>query len=237
MNDTHAQYRHPLATHAAGTVLGYRRNGSPIYAIAGGNGEGEGGAGSGANDQGAAGGTGSGGQGTGQQGGTDNGQGASAGTDWQAEARKWEKRAKDNKDAADRLAAFEAAQMTEQEKAVKAASEQGRTAALAEAAPAIAQARLEAAAARKGVDLTPFADLLDVSKFITNGEVDTAAITAAVDKLATLAPRGAGRSGGDMGGGGSGDTPASLDKQIAEAEARRDFRTAIALKRQRAAQT
>lgn len=35
-------YRHPLATHAAGTVLGYRRDGRPIYAIAGGNGTGEG---------------------------------------------------------------------------------------------------------------------------------------------------------------------------------------------------
>lgn len=33
-------FRHPLATHAAGTVLGQRRNGSPIYAIAGGSGEG-----------------------------------------------------------------------------------------------------------------------------------------------------------------------------------------------------
>ncbi|UJV43815.1 hypothetical protein [Streptomyces sp. AMCC400023] len=38
-------FRHPLATHSAGTVLGQRRNGSPIYAIAGGSGEG--GAGSG----------------------------------------------------------------------------------------------------------------------------------------------------------------------------------------------
>lgn len=39
-------FRHPLATHAAGTILGKRRNGSPIYAIAGGNGEGEGASGS-----------------------------------------------------------------------------------------------------------------------------------------------------------------------------------------------
>ncbi|MFC8584219.1 hypothetical protein ACFUGD_06640 [Streptomyces sp. NPDC057217] len=35
-------YRHPLARHAAGTVLGYRRDGRPIHVIAGGNGEGEG---------------------------------------------------------------------------------------------------------------------------------------------------------------------------------------------------
>ncbi|MFI1942052.1 hypothetical protein ACH44C_33580 [Streptomyces purpureus] len=38
-------FRHPLATHPAGTILGHRRNGQPIYAIAGGSGEGEGGTG------------------------------------------------------------------------------------------------------------------------------------------------------------------------------------------------
>lgn len=164
---------------------------------------------------------------------------AGDGTDWQAEARKWEKRAKENKGAVDELATLKAAQMTEQEKAVQAAVEQGRTAALAEAAPTIAQARLEAAAARKGVDLTPFADLLNVGKFISaDGTVDGDAITAAVDKLAALAPRGAGRSGGDMGGaGGSGDQPNTLDKQIEEAQQRRDFAAVIRLKRQRAAQT
>jgi hypothetical protein len=31
------QFRHPLASHAAGTVLGYRQDGRPIYAIAGGS--------------------------------------------------------------------------------------------------------------------------------------------------------------------------------------------------------
>lgn len=38
------------------------------------------------------------------------------GTDWKAEARKWEQRAKDNKSAADRLAALEQSQKTEAEK-------------------------------------------------------------------------------------------------------------------------
>ncbi|MEV4966661.1 hypothetical protein AB0886_05255 [Streptomyces sp. NPDC024062] len=38
------RYRHPLATHAAGAILGHRRDGRPIYAIAGGDGTGEGGA-------------------------------------------------------------------------------------------------------------------------------------------------------------------------------------------------
>lgn len=36
----HSPFRHPSATHAAHTVLGYRRDGRPIYPIAGGNGEG-----------------------------------------------------------------------------------------------------------------------------------------------------------------------------------------------------
>ncbi|MFI8104712.1 hypothetical protein [Streptomyces sp. NPDC086023] len=37
-----APFWHPLASHAAGTVLGYRRDGRPIFVIAGGNGEGDG---------------------------------------------------------------------------------------------------------------------------------------------------------------------------------------------------
>lgn len=42
---------------------------------------------------------------------------AQAPIDWQAESRKWEARAKENKTAADELAALKAAQMTEAEKA------------------------------------------------------------------------------------------------------------------------
>jgi hypothetical protein len=33
-------FRHPLASHAAGTILGHRRDGRPIHAIAGGSGDG-----------------------------------------------------------------------------------------------------------------------------------------------------------------------------------------------------
>jgi hypothetical protein len=38
----HAPFRHPLATYPARAILGYRRDGRPIYPIAGGNGEGDG---------------------------------------------------------------------------------------------------------------------------------------------------------------------------------------------------
>lgn len=47
-------------------------------------------------------------------------------TDWKAEARKWEKFAKENKAARDELDALKAAQMTEQEKLVKRAEEAER---------------------------------------------------------------------------------------------------------------
>jgi len=232
-------FKHPLATHHSMEVLGSRRNGSPIYAIAGGNGEGEGGSG-----------------GTppaGPPAGSPPAQGAppatppatppappatgGEGTDWKAEARKWEGRAKGNQTAVDELATLKAANMSEQEKAVTAAEKAGRTAAIAEAAPQIAQARLEAAAARAGVDLSEFAEFIDLKKFVgEDGQVDDKAIKAAVTKFAKLAPPGAGRSGGDMGGGGgSGDQSASLDKQIEEATKARDFPRVIRLKRQKAA--
>ncbi|MFC9847787.1 hypothetical protein ACFWFF_01555 [Streptomyces sp. NPDC060223] len=243
-------FKHPLATHHSMEVLGFRRNGSPIYAIAGGNGEGEGGSGSGANsggeggagagDQGA-GGSDSQGSGQGAQGAGASGAGSGEGdaTDWKAHSREWERRAKANANAAIELEKLRAANMSEQEKAVKAAKDEGRTAALAEATPQIAQARLEVAAARAGVDLSEFAEYIDVAKFIgEDGQVDNKAIKAAVTKFSKLAPKGAGRSGADLGGaGGSGDQTASLDKAIEEATKARNFPEAIRLKRLKAAQT
>jgi hypothetical protein len=98
-------FKHALATHSALDVLGWRRNGAPIYAIAGGSGEGEDGSDTGSTD---------GGDGrqdddsTKADGGSDDkgdkgaggGDGKSAkddgGTDWKAHAREWEKRAKEN---------------------------------------------------------------------------------------------------------------------------------------------
>lgn len=56
---------------------------------------------------------------------------AQSGTDWKAEARKWEQRAKENKAAADELAALKAEQMTEAEKAAAHLAEvEGELAAL-----------------------------------------------------------------------------------------------------------
>ncbi|MFF3497385.1 hypothetical protein ACFYWS_39340 [Streptomyces sp. NPDC002795] len=237
-------FKHPSATHHAMEVLGYRRNGSPIYAIAGGSGEGEGGSGSGGSEQSNQSGTGgdpSGGQ-SGDQGGQQSGQGSGAsgsesgdGTDWKSEARKWEKRAKDNNTE---LETLRTQNMSEQEKAVAEAEKKGRTAAAADYGTKLANAEFRAAVAAAGIDLGEAADLIDVNRFVgDDGEVNVQAIKSAVTKLSKLAPRGPGRSGTDMGSGGSGDQAASLDKQIEEASKRRDFATVIRLKRQKAAQT
>jgi len=241
-------FTHPLATHAAGTVLGTRRDGSPIYAIAGGSGEGEGGSGSGSGEnntgedgQGGTGDGGASGGNSGQQNSAEGQSGTGSGSepDWKALARQWEKRAKDNKDAVDELTALKASQMTDQEKAVTDAEKRGRTAAAIEHGKELAAARFEAAATRTGVDLGEAAELIDTARFVDkDGKVDSDAITAAVKKLSKLAPKGAGRSGGDMGGGGgSGDQTASLDKQIEDATKSRNFAEVVRLKRLKSAQT
>ena len=161
------------------------------------------------------------------------------GTDWKSESRKWETRAKENKDAAEELATLKASQMNDQEKAVSEAEKRGRTAAAIEHGKELAAARFEAAATRAGVDLGEAAELIDTARFVDkDGKVNADAITAAVKKLSKLAPKGAGRSGGDMGGGGgSGDQAASLDKQIEDATKSRNFAEVIRLKRLKSAQT
>ncbi|WP_329424000.1 hypothetical protein [Streptomyces sp. NBC_01268] len=237
----HTPFQHPYATHPAGTVIGHRRNGQPIYVIAGGSDEGAAGSASG---QPPAGNPDPSGQPpapatppAGEQSGQPSGAHGDD-TDWKALARQWEKRAKENKSAVDELATLKASQMSDQEKAVAAAEKAGRTAAAAEYGAKLAAAQFETAVARAGIDLGEAAELIDTTRFVgKDGEVDTDGITAAVKKLSKLAPRGPGRSGGDLGGsGGSGDQP-SIDKQIAEAQAANDWSRVISLKRQKAARS
>lgn len=225
-------FKHPLATHSALDVLGYRRNGSPIYAIAGGSGEGEG---AGGNPPPA---------GDGNQPPPPGEQPKPAdppapaaepeGTDWEAKyrdalqhSRKWEQRAKDNTSELEKL---RQAQMTDQEKAVAEAESRGRTAAASEYGRQLAAARFEAAAATAGVQLGDAAGLIDTARFVgDDGQVDADAIQAAVTQLAAIAPKpGPGRSGADLSGG-HGDQPPSVDKQIAEAQAKGDWRTVMRL--------
>lgn len=141
------RFKHPQATHAAMTVLGYRRNGAPIYAIAGGS--------------------------------TpvepvvtppapaatvptpptpapaapvEPAPAQADGTDWKAEARKWEDRSKANAQAAKDLEKLQQAAMTEQEKAVAAARTEGRAAAESEARTAAVELAVYRSAAKAGAD-------------------------------------------------------------------------------------
>lgn len=147
-------------------------------------------------------------------------------TDWKAEARKWEKRAKENTKASEDLDKLRKKSMTEQEKAVAEAKAAG----LAEAAKTygsrLAAAELRAAAAAKGVDLSDLGSLLNTAQFVTDeGDVDSKAIKAAVDKLAKITG-GPKRSGGDFSGGnGAGQitreqlaqmSPADIDKALTD---------------------
>ncbi|MFF7851918.1 hypothetical protein ACFZDF_30665 [Streptomyces sp. NPDC007910] len=148
---TRSAFRHPLAAHSPLDVLGYRRNGQPIYTIAGGSGEGEDGSesgaqpGSGETDQsGQASGDGS-GQPSNQGGQESGGSGSqSDDKDWKAHAREWERRAKENRAEADKgkaameeLEKLRKAKLSDQEKAVEEAETRGRTAAAEEATKAI----------------------------------------------------------------------------------------------------
>lgn len=122
-------FKHPLATHSALDVLGWRRNGAPIYAIAGGSDEGDDGSdtstdgeGDGSQDN-ASSKDGDGSDGKGTKAGSGDGKSAKDdGTDWKAHAREWEKRAKENAAAAKAAAAkaAEEAETSAMQRAAKA---------------------------------------------------------------------------------------------------------------------
>lgn len=143
-------------------------------------------------------------------------------TDWKAEARKWEKLAKDNKTAATDLEKLRKQHMTEQEKAIADAEEKGRTAASEEYDGKLAAAwetATENAILRVSAGAGADADaLLDSNTFLDSLEdfVDDDPQTKGFrDKLAKhikkfveehpkfkTTPAGPARSGGDHPGGG-----------------------------------
>lgn len=174
-------------------IIGWRRNGAPVYMIAGGAGEGEGsGEGSGEAGEGSGDGSGSDGEGS---------------TDWQDHARTWEKRAKaDAKRAADleaELTKLRDEGASESEKALaKARKEAADEASKTERerwAGRIIRAEVKAAAAGTfgdGDDVVRFANpaaalrFLDLDEFEVNddGEVDSNAVKKALTDLLKREP-------------------------------------------------
>ena len=98
------------------------------------------------------------------------------------------------------LAALKAQGMTEQEKAIAAAKAEGRAEAVREAGLKVAAAEFRALAAGKLADPAAALELLDLSRFVKkNGDVDSEALAAAVEKLiGQLGPRGPAVPGGPM---------------------------------------
>lgn len=114
------------------------------------------------------------------------------GTDWKAEARKHERRAKENAakarenaKAAEELAKLKAESMSETEKAVAAAIEQGRAEGRREGSSSLVAAKLEASLAGRGVDAAALIEGIDPAKFLDDeGQPDVDAITEWVDRVA-----------------------------------------------------
>ncbi len=113
--------------------------------------------------------------------------------DWKAEAEKWkalsrknEDQAKANADAAKRLADIEAAQLSDTEKltAAKDAAEQRAADATARAVRAEVKSLADGFADRDDAVL----NLGDLTAYIKDGDVDTAAITAALADVLTRKP-------------------------------------------------
>jgi hypothetical protein len=107
-------------------------------------------------------------------------------TDWKAEARKWEQRAKDNGAKANEFDKQRKAAMTDAERAVAEAEERGRTAATTEFGHELARTRFDALAGRrnKDFDTAQALEFVDLGKFLgEDGRPDDKAITAAVERL------------------------------------------------------
>lgn len=138
--------------------------------------------------------------------------------DWQAEAEKWKALSRKHEDANTKLLKqndeLKSAAMSDAEKAIADAVERGRTEAMSSMRTELAEARLRAAAAGKVADVDALMDFVDLGKFVTENGVDDAAITAAVDRFAKVAPAPTPPKFGSVDLGPQGDRP----RQLGEAD-------------------
>jgi hypothetical protein len=107
-------------------------------------------------------------------------------TDWKAEARKWEQRAKENRAAAAEIEKARKAAMTESERAVAEAEERGRQTVVATYGQRLARTEYIAEAAKRnpGYDVQAVLDDINLARFIgDDGEPDSKAIAASVARL------------------------------------------------------
>lgn len=107
---------------------------------------------------------------------------------WKAEAEKWKSLSRKHETnwekATKELRRYEQANMTDAERAIAEAREAARQEVLASVVPQRVQDKLEAAAAKAGVDLSPLLPRLDVGAFVENGDVNQAAIAEFINQVA-----------------------------------------------------
>lgn len=109
------------------------------------------------------------------------------------ESRKWEQRSKENRAAATELEKQKQAAMTDAERAVAEAESKGRTATKTEYGQRLARTEFDALAGRrnKDFDTSSALEFVDLGKFLgEDGEPDSAAIKAAVERLVPAAQDG-----------------------------------------------
>lgn len=107
---------------------------------------------------------------------------------WKSMARKLEVRAKSNAKAAEELEQLRSQSMTDQEKAVREAFDQGRAEARREAAGELVAAEIRVSAAGRQVDADALLEGLDPTRFLTDdGKPNGEAIKAWMEKVAPAA--------------------------------------------------
>jgi nitric oxide reductase activation protein len=115
-------------------------------------------------------------------------------TDWKAESRKWEQRAKDNSRTAKELERQQRASMSDADRAISEAEQRGRTAAATDYGKRLARAEFDSAAGRRNPDFDTASALefVDLARFIgDDGEPDGKAIKSAVERLVPEPAKGA----------------------------------------------
>lgn len=158
-------------------------------------------------------------------------------TDWVAESRKWEARAKENSKAAKELADLRAAQMSDAEKAAARAEAAEKRA--ADLTDRTVRAEVKALAANTFEDPSDAEVNVTLSKYVgDDGEIDTAAIEADLAEVLKRKPHlakatGPSRPKPDPSQGARPDGTPSVDQRIAEAEKAGDVKTSTALKLQK----
>ncbi len=108
------------------------------------------------------------------------------GTDWQAQARKWEQRAKENRTRLAELEKQQRASMTEHERAVADAEKRGAQSAAQQFSQRLVRAEFSQLARGRnpGYDVAVVLDDLNLARYITDdGEPDIKALTAAVERI------------------------------------------------------